>query len=96
MRKIYEIFKVLKLQKRIVSAETIRGNMVGQKIAVMKYIAKKMPKANIWLIRILANANFCQAQKSHKARAPCKLIMYNNPPCHPLDKNCSYFYMYIP
>jgi len=26
MRKLYEIFKVLKIQKRIVSAETIRGN----------------------------------------------------------------------
>ena len=29
MRKLYEIFKVLKVQKRIVSAETIRGNTVG-------------------------------------------------------------------
>ena len=28
MRKLYEIFKVLKVQKRIVSAETIRGNTV--------------------------------------------------------------------
>ena len=28
MRKLYEIFKVLKIQKRIVSAETIRGNTV--------------------------------------------------------------------
>ena len=28
MRKLYEIFKVLKVQKRIVSVETIRGNTV--------------------------------------------------------------------
>ena len=28
MWKLYEIFKVLKIQKRIVSAETIRGNTV--------------------------------------------------------------------
>ena len=28
MRKLYEIFKVLKVQLRIVSDETIRGNMV--------------------------------------------------------------------
>ena len=28
MRKLYEIFKVLKIQKRIVSPETIRGNTV--------------------------------------------------------------------
>ena len=28
MRKLYEIFKILKDQKRIVSAETIRGNTV--------------------------------------------------------------------
>ena len=30
MRKLYEIFKVLKVQKRIVSAETLRGNTVAQ------------------------------------------------------------------
>ena len=30
MRKLYEIFKVLKVQKRIVSAETIRGNTVAE------------------------------------------------------------------
>ena len=30
MRKLYEIFKVLKVQKRIVSAEFIRGNTVNQ------------------------------------------------------------------
>ena len=29
MRKLYEIFKVLKVQKRIDSTETIRGNTVG-------------------------------------------------------------------
>ena len=34
MRKLYEIFKVLKVQKRIVSAETIRGNMVAQGFTV--------------------------------------------------------------
>ena len=28
MRKLYDIFKVSKIQKIIVSAETIRGNMV--------------------------------------------------------------------
>jgi hypothetical protein len=28
MPKLYEIFKVLKIQKRIVSAETIHGNTV--------------------------------------------------------------------
>ena len=28
MQKLYEIFKVLKIQKRIVSAETICGNTV--------------------------------------------------------------------
>ena len=28
MRKLYEIFKVLKIQKRIVSAEIIRGNKI--------------------------------------------------------------------
>ena len=31
MRKLYEIFKVLKVQKRIVSAETICGNTVSEK-----------------------------------------------------------------
>ena len=30
MQKLYEIFKVLKIQKIIVSAETIRGNTVNQ------------------------------------------------------------------
>ena len=28
MRKLYEIFKILQIEKRIVSAETIRGNTV--------------------------------------------------------------------
>ena len=28
MRKLYEIFKILQLQKGMVSAETIRGNTV--------------------------------------------------------------------
>ena len=28
MRKLYEIFKIFQVQKRIVSAETIRGNTV--------------------------------------------------------------------
>jgi hypothetical protein len=32
MWKLYEIFKVLKIQKRIVSTETIRGNTVRKKI----------------------------------------------------------------
>ena len=31
MRKLYEIFNILQIQKRIVSAETIRGNTVIQK-----------------------------------------------------------------
>ena len=31
MRKLYDIFKVLKVQKRIVSPETIRGNTVIKK-----------------------------------------------------------------
>ena len=30
MRKLYEIFKVLKILKRIVFAETIRGNTVSK------------------------------------------------------------------
>ena len=30
MRKLYEIFKILKFHKRIVSAEKIRGNMVSE------------------------------------------------------------------
>ena len=34
MRKQYDIFKVLKVQKRIVSAETIRGNTVAQGFTV--------------------------------------------------------------
>ena len=29
MWKLYEIFKILQIQKRIVSAETIQGNTVG-------------------------------------------------------------------
>ena len=34
MWKLYEIFKVLKVQKRIVSAESIRGNTVVLKLRV--------------------------------------------------------------
>ena len=36
MRKLYEIFKVLKIQKRIVSAETIHGNTVSQNYGFLK------------------------------------------------------------
>ena len=32
MRKLYEIFKILQFQKRIVSAETIRGNTVFEQV----------------------------------------------------------------
>ena len=43
MRKLYEIFKVLKVQKRIVSAETIRGNKVSEpcKTAMAKSLIKE-------------------------------------------------------
>jgi hypothetical protein len=34
MRKLYDIFKVLKVQKRIVSAETISENTVAQGVTV--------------------------------------------------------------
>ena len=37
MRKLYEIFKVLKVQKRIVYAETIRGNAVSQQNSVIPH-----------------------------------------------------------
>ena len=35
MRKLYEIFKVLKVHKRIVSSETIRGNRVSKRLALL-------------------------------------------------------------
>ena len=36
MRKLYEIFNVLKIQKRIVSSETIRGNTVVDILLIFK------------------------------------------------------------
>ena len=37
-RKLYEIFKILQIQKRIVSAETIHGNTVSWLWAYLGYI----------------------------------------------------------
>ena len=36
MRKLYEILKILQIQKRIVSAEIIRGNTVSSQITPQK------------------------------------------------------------
>ena len=40
MRKLYEIFKVLRVQKRIVSAETIRGNTVTDILALFSNLGQ--------------------------------------------------------
>ena len=40
MRKLYEIFKVLKIQKRIVSPETICGNTVVSPILFTEFVKK--------------------------------------------------------
>ena len=37
MRKLYEIFKVLKVKKRIVSAKTIRGNTVYENFQIFHF-----------------------------------------------------------
>jgi hypothetical protein len=37
MRKLFEIFKILKIQKRIVSVETIRGNTVNQNHKISQF-----------------------------------------------------------
>ena len=41
MRKLYEIFKVLKIQKRIVSTETIRGNTVAKTVIFRSCTVKR-------------------------------------------------------
>ena len=41
MRKLYEIFKVLKIQKRIVSPETICGNTVVSHILFTEFVKKR-------------------------------------------------------
>ena len=41
MRKLYEIFKVLKIQKRIVSPETICGNTVVSPILFTEFVKKR-------------------------------------------------------
>ena len=56
MRKLYEIFKLLWIQKRIVSAETIRGNTVIEKVMrklyelfkVLQFRKRIVAAATIW------------------------------------------------
>ena len=50
MRKLYEIFKVLKVQKRIVSAETIRGNTLGAGTIRQKCESSKNKQTPYWAL----------------------------------------------
>ena len=51
MWKVHEIFTVLKIQKSIVSAETIRGNMAIINLQIFITIFKKNTKKYVFMIR---------------------------------------------
>ena len=64
MRKLYEIFMILQIQKRIVSAETIRGNTVClfkriQKFAMCKRLHISTGSIHSRLIQSIIFASTC-------------------------------------
>ena len=52
MRKLYEIFKILQIQKRILSAETIRGNTVFFMKQIIRFGLESGKKQKFLLINV--------------------------------------------